>query len=146
MLRARAELDSRPAPALIRLRFIVPILSRESSLMQFKDRVLSFVLRAEVFPVIVPVDLEFFVRVDAAAVIGRPGRVLPLNLDQNLSFHPACNLESLHCLEGNEGRREHLIKSFYTHFRLWSAFLFINFHRKHPYISKNTSINRFFTN
>ena len=142
MLRARAELDSRPAPALIRLRFIVPILSRESSLMQFKDRVLSFVLRAEVFPVIVPVDLEFFVRVDAAAVFGRPFTVLPLNL----SFHLACNLESVHCLEGNEGRREHLIKSFYTHFRLWSAFLFINFHRKHPYISKNTSINRFFTN
>lgn len=111
MIRARAERDSRLAPALIRLCFIVPILSREISLMQFIDRVLSFVLRAEVFPVIVPVDLEFFVRVDAAAVVGRPGRVLPLNLDQNLSFHLACNLESLHCLEGNEGRREHLIES-----------------------------------
>ena len=122
MIRARAERDSRLAPALIRLCFIVPILSREISLMQFIDRVLSFVLRAEVFPVIVPVDLEFFVRVDAAAVVGRPGRVLPLNLDQNLSFHLACNLESLHCLEGNEGRREHLIESLFTHFRLWCVF------------------------
>ena len=122
MIRARAERDSRLAPALIRLCFIVPILSREISLMQFIDRVLSFVLRAEVFPVIVPVDLEFFVRVDATAVVGRPGRVLPLNLDQNLSFHLACNLESLHCLEGNEGRREHLIESLSTHFRLCCVF------------------------
>ena len=131
MLRARAKMDSRPAPALIRLCFIIPILSRgQGSRRQVNDRVLSVVLRAEVVPVLLPADLEAFVLVDAAAVFGRPVAVLP----RSLGFHLACNFESLHCLEGNEGRHEHLIESFYTHFRLLSVFLIINFLRSIAFI------------
>ena len=123
MLRARAELDSRPTPALIRPCFVIHLLVRGlSSRIQVKDRVLIFVLRAEVFPVflvILAVDFEIFVRVYAAAVFGRPGRVHLLSL----SFHLAYYLKSLHCLEGNEGCLEYLVESLYTHIRLWSVFL-----------------------
>ena len=49
----------------------------DSGRLQVVDRVLSLVLRAEIFPVFLPVeDLESHVRVDAAAVVRGPFGVL----------------------------------------------------------------------
>ena len=68
-------------------------------------------LGAEIFPVLFPVNFEFFVRVNAAAVLGRPGLVLILSLNLDLTRY----LKSLHCLEGNQGRLDHLAEGLYTH-------------------------------
>ena len=94
------------------------------SLRKVNDYVLSFVyVRPEVYIVLIFCLVrvfyhEFFVLVDAAAVLWELGLVLVLNLSLRLVYKS----ESLHYLDGNEGCLELLLDSFYIHFRLWFVF------------------------